>query len=358
MASIKLHHVNRVQDRYGTVRYYFRRPGCKNVRLPGTPGSAEFMQAYQAALAGESVAVERVGLGKASGTVAATVRNYLGSAVFAALAPDTKRVRRNYLERFAEEHGDKNIKLLQREHVKAIINAKGATPGASRNLLAAIAVLMTFAVDSGLREDNPTIGIKRPRLSSGGFPAWSEDDIAAYETQHPIGTQARLALALLLYTGQRRADIIKMGRQHVRNGVITVRQQKTGTLLSLPIHSELQAVLDATPSQNLTYLTTSEGKPFTPSAFSHWFQLRCDEAGVPKRRTAHGLRKAACRRLAEAGCSASIIASISGHKTLDEVSRYTKDADQLHMARQVMEAITRTSTYKLDGTFCKKDEKA
>jgi integrase len=358
MARIKLRFVNAVRDRYGSVRYYFRRPGAKNVRLPGVPGSAEFMEAYAAAAAGDKFGAERVGKPLVSGSVAATVRSYLGSAAFAALAPDSKRTRRNTLERFAKEHGNKNIAGLQRAGVQNLIDAKRSTPGAARNLLSALAVLMAYAVENGLREDNPTVGVKRPRLRTEGFAPWSEEDIAAFESQHPIGTQARLAFSLLLYTAQRRGDIIRMGRQHLRNGVISVRQQKTGTELSIPVLAELQTVLDATPSEHMTFLVTAKGAPFSVHVFSHWFAARCREAGLPKGRSPHGLRKAACRRLAEAGCSASVIASISGHKTLTEVARYCRSADQLKMARQGMEAISRTRSYKQDVPFCKSEKKA
>jgi integrase len=140
-------------------------------------------------------------------------------------------------------------------------------------------------------------------------------------------------LALLLYTAQRSSDVVRMGRQHVREALLCVTQQKTGTPLAIPVHPTLAAVIDATPSQHLAFLATEYGKPFSADGFGHWFRDRCNEAGLPKPCTAHGLRKAACRRLAEAGCSASIIASISGHKTLREVERYTKAADQARMAK-------------------------
>src|SRR5882724_1582867 len=142
-----------------------------------------------------------------------------------------------------------------------------------------------------------------------------------------------------------------MGRQHIRNGALQVRQQKTGASLAIPIHSALKAVLDATPSEHLTFLTTKDGKPFSPAGFTNWFREMCNEAGLPKGTSAHGLRKAACRRLAEAGCSANVIASISGHASLREVERYTKAADQARMARVGMGAImaigTGTPIYKL-----------
>ena len=93
-----------------------------------------------------------------------------------------------------------------------------------------------------------------------------------------------------------------------------------------------------TPSRHLTLLTTAYGKPFTAAGFGGWFRDRCDEAGLPQC-SAHGLRKAACRRLAEAGCSSKVIAAISGHKSLREVERYVEAADQERMARVGIAAI-------------------
>jgi integrase len=276
--------------------------------------------------------------------MAAAVAGYFGSATFANLAESTRRTRRQILERFRAEHGDKAIATLGKTHVERMVNAKATTPGAALNFLGALRALMRHAVTVGLRADDPTVGIRGPKFKSAGFYTWTEADIAAFEAKHPVGTRARLALALLLYTAQRRADVVKMGRQHVRDGLIHVRQSKTGTTLAIPLHPELCRVLDATPAENMTFMTTTGGKPFHPDSFTHWFKRRCREAGLPVTASVHGLRKAACRRLAELGCSASVIASISGHSTLREVSRYTAAADQVRLARQGIEALTRTKT--------------
>jgi integrase len=135
-----------------------------------------------------------------------------------------------------------------------------------------------------------------------------------------------------------------MGRQHVHEGVLSVRQNKTGVALKIPVHPELRATLDATPSEHLTFLTTAAGRPFTSDTFGHWFREMCDEAGLHGL-SAHGLRKAACRRLAEAGCTAHEIMSISGHLSLKEVQHYTIAAEQARMAKAAMEKVrARTSS--------------
>jgi integrase len=119
-----------------------------------------------------------------------------------------------------------------------------------------------------------------------------------------------------------------------------VKQRKTGVELLIPIHPELGAVLDATPSEHLTFLVTATGKPYGDNHFSESFREWCDAAGLPKRCSAHGLRKAACRRDAEAGCSANEIMAHSGHGTMKELVRYTKAADQARLARNAMVRTT------------------
>jgi integrase len=331
MARVKLAYVNSFVDRHGRVRYYFRRRGHRNVRLPGLPGSPEFMRAYEAAIDRAEPIIIGASRAKA-GTVAATVGLYLASSEFAGLADETRRTRRNILERFREAHGDKRIAAIERKHVQALVDAKAATPSAARNLLAVIRLLMRFAIDAGIRADDPTLGVKRVKIKTDGYATWTEDDIAAFERRHPLGTMPRLALALLLGTGQRRSDVVRMGRQHMRGEWITVRQSKTGKPLTIPIGDELLAAIEAMPSDRLTFLTTARGLPFTAAGFTNYFRKQCREAGLAVGLSGHGLRKTMCRRLAEAGCSANEIAAISGHATLHEVERYTKAADQQRMA--------------------------
>jgi integrase len=339
MAHVKpLPFIHSFRNRHGTLVHYFRKRGCKIVRLRGIPGSPEFMRAYEAAIGHAEPIVIGADRAKA-GTVAATVSMYLASVTFADLADETRRTRRYILERFREAHGDKRIASIEKKHVQALIDAKAATPSAARNLLAVIRLLMKFAIEAGIRADDPTIGVKRVKIKTDGFRTWDENDIAAFEAVHPIGTRARLALALLLGTGQRRGDIVKMGRQHVRGDKIEVRQSKTKTPLMLPIGVELRRAIDATPAEHLTFLMTAYGRPFTAAGFTNWFRDMCNEAGLPNGLSAHGLRNAMCRRLAEAGCTEKQIAAISGHKTPRMVQHYTRAADQGRLARSALEQL-------------------
>jgi integrase len=328
-------------DRHGKTRFYFRRSGFKQVALPGLPWSPEFMGAYQAALA-DTPPLEIGASRTVAGTVNAVVIGYFGSAAFQNLAPASQRQYRGILERLRREHGDKRIATLERRNVVALLNAKTATPAAARDLLYCLRVLVRYAIDIGLRDNDPTAGIKIPKSKTEGFQTWSEEDIATFEAHYPIGSKPRLALELLLQSAQRRADVVRLGPQHIRGGVLSIRQQKTGKTLAIPVSPALAAALYATPSEHLTFLTTEDGKPFEPMAFTKWFRRCCDAAGLSGC-SAHGLRKAACRRLAEAGCSANEIAAMSGHASLREVERYTRAADQARMARNAM-FRTRTAT--------------
>ena len=88
-------------------------------------------------------------------------------------------------------------------------------------------VLMRLAILEGWRNDNPVSAVEGIKIKSDGHRTWTDEEIAAFEAFYPIGTEARLAFALLLYTGQRRSDVVRMGRQHIKNGFITIVQAKT-----------------------------------------------------------------------------------------------------------------------------------
>jgi integrase len=335
MTRLKLDYVHEYRDRHGKLRRYFRRPGFKRIALPGLAGSDEFMTAYQLALAGQQPRIQ-IGLGRTRpGTVNAAIVGYYSSISFHSLAAGTQKLQRSILERFRAEHGNKRIALLPRDFIIRSIGKR--PPSVAHNWLKTLRALLQFSIAEGFRADDPTQGVKPPRIKTDGIHTWSEAEIARYEVRHPIGTKARLALALLLYTAQRRGDVVGMGRQHIRNGMIAVRQQKTGTMLQIPIHPKLKEALGTNSEKHLTFLVTEFGRPFSFAGFGNWFRERCNEAGLPKECSAHGLRKAACRRLAEAGCTAHQIRAISGHVSLREVERYTKAADQAELARQAFE---------------------
>jgi integrase len=359
VTRIKLPFVKEFMARGKPYRYFHKR-GCKDVRLPGFPGSAEFMAAYQAALVASTPRGD-IGAGRIKpGTVAALKATYLASDEFRnQIAPTTQQNRRAILERFCVDHGDKPVDKLKPEYVPLLLAGKHGF--AKRNLLKALRALMQFAVSIHMIPVDPTEGIKAsvPK-SKGGFRAWTEDEIAVFRQHHAIGSRARLAFEMLLNTGQRRGDVIKMGQQHFRDGMLHVKQGKTGTTLVLPIFPELQEVLDLAPSSSGPFdpiLKVRGGTPFGPTVFSDWFRRMCEQAGL-QGISAHGLRKAACRRLAEAGCSVHEIMAISGHKSLAEVKRYTDAADQASMARAAAAKVRTQMSNRVSPSVKQRKESA
>jgi integrase len=305
-------YVQQFIDRTGKPRFYLRRTGFKLVPLPGLPWSPQFMEAYEAALSGQP---SLIGAHRTKpGTVSAAIIGYYHDQSFLTLASSTQRSLCGILERFRTEHGEKHIVSLQRQHIIALLRTKKRF--AARGWLKAIRALMKYVIEIGLRSDNPAMGIKLPNQKTDGYHSWTEAEIAQFEAYHGPSTRARLAIAILLYTGQRRGDVIRLGRQHIREGFVHVRQQKTGIELAIPIHAKLAAIIAETPVHHLTLLTTKTGKPFSPAGFGNWFRDRCKEAGL-SRCSAHGLRKAAARRLAEAGCTMHEIAAITGHASFE-----------------------------------------
>lgn len=328
-------YVQAYADRHGRQRYYYRRPGFPRVALPGEPGSSEFAAAYEAA---RSNAPRRIGEDRvAPGTFSWLIVAYYDSAAYGGLKDITKRTYRNVLERFRQTWGDASVRSMTPARLDALLE------GTDKNLITVRKVLrliLKLAVRRELIKVNPMDGLRLRRKASEGFRPWTEADIAAYCARWPTGSRERLALALLLYTAQRRADVPPMGRQHVRPGKIRVVQSKGGAHLWIPVHPDLRAELDAAPKDQLTFLQTQYGKPFTAAGFGNWFGESARESGL-ENLTAHGLRKAASRRLAEAGCTPHQIMAITGHKNLAEVTLYTASVDQERLAD---EAIERTKT--------------
>lgn len=337
-------------DRHGRKRVRFRR-GFHSTYLSGVPFSEDFMRRYHAALDGNAQQLKDFQEDHVEpGTIDAVIVNFYRSTDFLKLKASTQKVRKNVLEKFRVLHGKKRVALLTAAHLKAIIGDMADRPEAANNLLKVLRVLLRHAIDMGLIHDNPSRNVRKFSVNSDGFHAWTESEIAAFESRHEFGSRAHLALYLLLYTGQRRSDVVRMGRQHITGDTLSVVQDKTGVNLKVPVHPKLVAAIGTMPLNNMTFLLTEAGAPFSAAGFGNWFRDRCNEAGL-QHCSAHGLRKACATRLANAGCTTEQIKSITGHKTLSEVARYTKAADQERNAKQALANLLRSESEQTCPTF-------
>ena len=337
-----------VEDRTdGVLRFYFRRKGQKKVRLPGVPGSDEFNEAYYKALSG-TIEEDRKGPKLSTqGSLRWLCEQYFQSAEYTRLDQRTRHVRKLIIEHMWREPLKKDsvkifedlpLNVINAKHVRVLRDRKTEKPEAANSRVKALRAVFSWAIkpDVELMLSNPARDVAYFPQEGDGFHSWTDAEIAQFEESHPLGTRPRLALDLLLYTGQRRSDIILFGKQHINNGRLKFTQfkgrKRKPVTLELPVHPKLQKSIDATPSGELTFLVTEFKRGFTPAGFGNWFRKQCDKAHLPAHCSAHGLRKAAASRLAEKGATEKQIMSVTGHSTSKEVTRYTRAANQRRLA--------------------------
>ena len=219
-----------------------------------------------------------------------------------------------------------------------MVDAKANTPVAARDFLRCLRLLIAYAIQIGVRKDDPTIGVRVKLPKTDGFRTWTGDDIAAFEAAYPVGTKPRLALALLLETGLRCADAVKIGRGHVRDGVVRITQQKNGIAVANPITTELAEAINTTaPSAHVVFLVNEHGKGFTAKGFGKWFSAQCDRVGLSGL-SPHGVRKFAATRMANNGATASELMACFGWGSIKEAERYTRTANREQLARDAVNA--------------------
>lgn len=342
MIEVRLKHLVQDVDRHGNLRFYVRMPGRPKVRLREQPGTAKFLAEYQKAVNGEHASGRPAPTPLAPQSLRWLSHSYQHSAEFRQLEPRTQKVRALILHticstkhRTGKKLGDMPFAPIQPKHVREIRDVKAGKTEAANSWLKALRQLFRWAVDTQIMEANPAAQVPYLRSKSAGHHAWTVPEVERYWAAHPVGTRARLAIDLLLFTGQRRGDVVEFGPQHVHNGELTLRQEKTRKPLTLPMLPILQASIDATPTGPTSFLVTEFGKPFTSNGFGNRFRKWCDEAGLPHC-TAHGLRKAGAAIAAENGATDRQLMAIFGWDTAKEATRYTKSADQRRLAREAM----------------------
>lgn len=330
-------HVEQFRDRHGRLRTYFRRGHGRRVSLPPL-GAADFDQAYERVLAGILPASRATRGVPQQGTIEALVISYLRSSEYFNIRNSTKKSYSTRIEVPRREHGYRTVSGLTRDRIVTIILRPYADrPGAAHSLLKMLRILIRHAIQIGWLSNDPSIGIKRPRLNE--IRSWSDEEIESFRARWLIETRERLALELFLGTGQRISDVHRMTWADIKNEAIRVTQQKTGERLEIPLSAELRNVLARAQRKHVTIINTAYGKPFTVAGFSRFMRDAITSAGLPLDCKPHGLRKAAGRVLAEAGCTTCEIMSILGHRSLAEAERYTRGARQALLARSAIAKV-------------------
>lgn len=300
-------YLHREITRHGTPTWYVRVGQGPRIRLRAEYGSPAFDEQYRAALSGER---RSDGSKINSGTLAWLVDRYRDTAAWTALSLATRRQRENIFRNVIKTAGREPISRIDRRAILDGCNRRRETPNAMRHFVQAMRGLFEWAVKADHAKTDPTLGVDTPRPQTEGFAVWPAEWCQRFERRWPLGTRERVAYEVLFQTGLRRGDAVRFGRPHVKDGIATIRTEKTGETVTIVINADLAAALESGPIGELTYIATGAGKPMTKESFGNWFREACRNAGV--KGSAHGLRKARATVAAERGATVNELDAMFG----------------------------------------------
>jgi integrase len=344
----KIKNVSSFVDRHGKERWRYRKTGQPAYQFRNPPGT----EAFKAELAAcRAAAPPPVAANRAKPrTIADLVGRYYQSADFNGGGPDDQARRRGLIESFRAEFAGDLVTDFGFEHIEALLIARSAkrrvgkrTVGgkvAAYSLKKQLRRLFAHAVRLKWITSNPVEEAQTAKVGkTTGYHSWTEAEIAQYQKRHPLGTRARLALEIMLWTWQRRSDARLFGPEQMKRGKVNYTQGKTGKDLWLPAAPQLVEAIGAMQSVGLkTFLVTEYGKPFSKAGFGNKMREWCDEAGLPHC-TAHGLRKAAARRAAERGAGNAGLKAAGGWSGDQEVAIYTAAVNQEQLAEDTLRRV-------------------
>lgn len=325
-------HVHCVKTRHGKTLYYFQKgrgsktPGPRS-RLPDDPHDPEFWKALRAA---QGLATDE------PGTFTALIHAYRESPEYGALSDASRRDYDRYLDQIKKRWGKLLVRGLKPSAVLDWRDLLAGTPSAADHMVSVLRTLIQWGIPRDYSDTNAAASIKKLAKAGDGYrpwPQWAFDLVSEHGPPPMVK-----AVALGLYTGQRRGDVVAMRAEHIQGGVIHVVQSKTGKALDVPLHRDLTAALENVHEGAL--VTTTAGAPYKngdsfTAAWGRWLK----HPDLAKIRTSgfvfHGLRKNAVNFLSEAGCSPHEISAITGH-SLAMVQHYSRGANQKKMALTAM----------------------
>jgi integrase len=327
----------------GYTYWYVRVRKGKRIPIRSEYGTETFTAEYNAAISGTPVPAPKPADSK---SLRWLYERYKDSAEWQLqIAEATRRQRLNIFSGVMKTGGNEPYRGITAAHIEAGRDRRAKTPAQARNYLDAMRGLFRWALAGGYVTFDPTAGVKNPpRKKSKGFPAWTEADVEAYEAKWPIGTKERVWLDVLLYSGLRRGDAVRYGRQHVRNGVGSLAVEKGGEMITvtLPMLPVLQRTLDAGPCGDLTFICGVTRRPLTKESFGNFFSEAARAAGVKK--SAHGVRKIAATRCANNGATVAELKALFGWTTDSMPGLYTREADRVRLAKASIEKMNKPET--------------
>ena len=301
-------------------------------------GTPEFEAEYHAAVAGKPVS--GVPRGPAKQTLQWLWDLHRKSSYWTTtLKNATRRQRENIMVHALKNAGEMPLTALTKAVMIQGREDRAATPSQANNFLNTMRTLCRWAVEHGHLTEDPTLGVKDiARPKSGGFPVWTEEEIAKFKARWPLGTRERLAFEIYLTTGLRRGDVARFGPAHCKDGWLRIETEKNGEIVEQEIDPDLTAAIDSMPAPKHRFPTTTfisnlqNGKPMRKEAIGTWFAEACKEAKVYGK-SAHGIRKASAEALAEQGATVKEMDSVFGWRGGRMAMHYTDKADRKKLAQ-------------------------
>jgi integrase len=289
-------------------------------------------------------------LGKAcvvASSLAWLIERYRETPAWLSFSPATRSKRENIYRQIIESAGRQPFAAIKEADIAAGRDRRGKTPFQARHFLDAMRGLYAWAKEAGFVKIDPAAGVKYPFLKSGeGFPVWTDSDVAAYEARWPIGTRERVWFDVLSYTGLRRGDAVRLGKQHIRDGEAMITTEKSGgkveVIIPLHLFPALIETLRVGPTGDLAFICGANGKPMTKESFGNGFRDACRAAGIKK--SAHGLRKLAATRAADAGASIWQLNAMFGWTGTKMASHYTQAFERKRAAREGFKKLVMNET--------------
>ncbi|WP_175499100.1 tyrosine-type recombinase/integrase [Phyllobacterium sp. CL33Tsu] len=341
--------------------FYFRLFKGPRIRLPGDPDSIEFKEAYKLALSGRpSIAPSKPETHTQS--IRWLIERYKESRAWGKLTESTRGDRDGIFTKVIEQSKNVQFQFIDRAAINQAMDDRQETPFAANNFLKAMRGLFEWAKDNNHVKEDPTIGIKFNRADTEGFKPWTIEDYAKFIGHYPIGTKPRLAIELLIHSGLRRSDIVLAGRQHLRGNVFAMQTKKTKAWITVEFPQSLLAIIHATETGDFHFLSWGKARnPYKAKGFQSWFRKQCDEAGIDKELSAHGVRKLAATLSADGGAQAWELMAQFGWTNVKQAEIYTKGADRkalgIRSSRRIVDQIE-NAIPRTDNQVRELDEKA
>jgi site-specific recombinase XerD len=332
-------YLHRYHTRHDKFIWYVRKGARgRRIHLRSEYGTEAFWEEYRAAIEASTIR-PKAEIKACQGTLEWAWALYRQSAAWqSAISQATRRQRENIMKHVLATAGTIPLSQITPAAIREGVNRRASTPFQAKNFVQCMRQFFQWLKESEIVSVNPCDGVTVKKPKTRGFPEWTVEEIIQFEQRWPLGTRERVMLDVYCYTGLRRGDAATVGKQHVRNGVISIQTEKTGQWVHIPMLDVLKRTLDAGPSGDLAFICKKDGQPFVKEGLGNALKDACRAAGIMDK-SAHGLRKAAATRAADNGATAHELMAIFGWKDIKEAEIYTRAANRKHLAAKAMSKL-------------------